>query len=82
LGFRSDLIFAAIRRIRKDITKSLNADAIAFFYEPKLLSEWEYDFLQSTKSMRNLSLKQASIRQRINEKVLAIIRRRGFRGSD
>ena len=31
LGLRSDLIFTAIKRIRKDPEKSLNADAIAFF---------------------------------------------------
>jgi hypothetical protein len=82
LGFRSDPIFAAIRRIRKDDTKSLNADAIVFFYERKLLTEWEYDFLQDTRAKRNLSLKQMAIRQRINDKVLAAIRKRGIKGPD
>lgn len=82
LGVRSDLIFAAIRRIRKDDTKSLNADATAFFFERKLLTEWEYDFLQDTKAKRNLSAKQMGVRQRINAKVLATIHRRGFRGPD
>lgn len=39
LSLRSDLIFAAIKRIRKDPDKSLNADAIAFFYERGALNE-------------------------------------------
>lgn len=48
LGLRSDLIFAAIKQIRKDITKSLKADAIVFFRERGLLTSWEYNFLQDT----------------------------------
>lgn len=80
LGFRSDLIFAAIKRIRKDITKSLNADAIAFFNERGLLTTWEYGFLQDTMQKRALSPAQSTTRQRINEKVLAAISRRGFQG--
>ncbi len=40
LGLRSDLVFAAIKRIRKDIGKSLNADAIVFFHRRGLLNAW------------------------------------------
>ena len=82
LGFRSDLIFTAIKRIRKDITKSLNEDAIAFFKERGLLTKWEYGFLQDTMKKRNLSGKQFASRKTINEKVLVAIKRRGFRGPD
>jgi hypothetical protein len=82
LGFRSDLIFDAIKRIRKDITKSLNADAIAFFNERGLLTVWEYGFLQDTMSKRSLSVAQVAARKKINEKILAAISKRGFRGPD
>ena len=82
LGFRSDLIFTAIKRIRKDISKSLNADAIAFFRERGLFTHWEYGFLQNTMSKRNLSAAQSATRKSINEKVLSAISRRGFRGLD
>jgi hypothetical protein len=82
LGVRSDLIFAAVRRIRKDNTKSLNADAVVFFYERKLLNEWEYKFLQDTKAKRVLSPNQMAARQKINAKILAMIQKRGFRGPD
>jgi hypothetical protein len=82
LGFRSDLIFASLRRIRKDITKSLNADAIAFFNQRRLLTSWEYRFLQDTMSKRQLSPAQRTARQRINAKVLSAIGKRGFQGPD
>lgn len=82
LGFRSDLIFKAIKVIRKDMAKSLNADAIAFFMDRGLFNDWEYRFLQNTMRKRTLSTAQLSARKRINEKVLAAIARRGFRGPD
>jgi hypothetical protein len=71
-----------VARIRKDITKSLNADAFAFFNERSLLTSWEYRFLQDTMSKRQLSPAQRGARQRINEKVLSAIGKRGFRGPD
>ncbi|MGR0188401.1 hypothetical protein [Azospirillum aestuarii] len=80
MGLRSDLIFAAIKRIRKDITKSLNADAIVFFWERGLLTAWEYRFLQDTMAKRSLSPAQAATRAKLNQKVLDVVKRRGFQG--
>jgi hypothetical protein len=80
LGLRSDLIFTAIKRIRKDGDKSLNADAVAFFYERQVLNEWEYNFCQSTMRLRRLTSAQLGKRRDINQKVLATIKRRGFQG--
>ena len=82
LDLRSDLIFAAIKRIRKDITTSLNEDAVVFFNERGLLTSWEYKFLQDTLSKRVLSPAQAVSRERINHKVLAAVSKRGFQGPD
>ena len=82
LGFRSDLIFAAIKRIRKDPTKALNANAVAYFHERRLLNAWEYGFLQSTMRKRNLSAAQLATRLKINQKVLAAVKKRGFQGPD
>ena len=82
LGFRADLIFESIKRIKKDTTRSLNADAIAFFYSVKLLTNWEYGFLQDTIRKRKLSLAQLNKRSQINRKVLSAVRRRGFQGPD
>jgi hypothetical protein len=82
LGFRSDLIFAALKRIRGDVTKSLNADAIAFFRERGVLNSWEYTFAQDILKKRNLSSAQLASRRKMNEKVLAAVARRGFHGPD
>lgn len=81
LGIRSDLIFAGIKRIRRDISKSLNADSIVFFYERGIITDWEYGFLQDTKLKRVLSVRQAETRENINRKVLAAISRRGIGGT-
>ena len=78
LGFRSDLIFASLKRIRKDMTKSIGADAAVFFHERSVINGWEYEFQQNTVRKRHLSPKQQTTRQTINEKVLASIRRRGL----
>ena len=80
LGLRSDLIFAAIKRIKKDPDKSLNADSIVFFHERKLLNEWEYNFSQNTLRTRKLTTAQLSARRSINSKILAAIQKRGFQG--
>lgn len=80
LGLRSDLIFTAIKRIRKDPDKSLNADAITFFHERRLLNSWEYGFCQSTMRLRNLTPAQLGKRRDINQKILTAIRTRGFQG--
>jgi hypothetical protein len=58
LGFRSDLIFDALKRIRKDINKSLGAEATVFFHGRRVLNDWEYGFQQDTMRKRDLSLKQ------------------------
>ena len=80
LGVRSDLIFTGIKRIRKDIEKSLNADSIAFFHQRGLLNNWEYQFLQNTMRKRNLTFRQMETRRQINQKVLSALSRRGFQG--
>jgi hypothetical protein len=78
LGFRSDLIFKSLKRVRGNLDKSLGADATAFFFERGVLNEWEYRFQQDTMHKRDLSDKQLHTRRKINEKVLTSIRRRGL----
>jgi hypothetical protein len=65
LGFRSDLIFAGLKRIRKDPAKSLNPDAITFFRQRGALSDWEYNFLQDTMRKRTLTPAQLAKRRSI-----------------
>lgn len=78
LGIRSDLIFSALKRIRKDIEKSLNPDALAFFRERGVLSRKEYEFLEDIRLKRDLFARQISWRCSLNRKVLAFVVKRGL----
>jgi hypothetical protein len=80
LGIRSDLIFKALGRIRKNLDKSLNADALVFFNGRGLFTPREYQFLQDTMNKRKLSEAQLKWRRALNQKVLNAVSRRGFQG--
>jgi hypothetical protein len=77
LGMESEALFRGIRRIRKDNSKSMGADLAVWLFERGLISRWEYEFQGSTTRKRNLSDKQQQHRQRINQKALQAIKRRG-----
>lgn len=70
LGLRSDLIFQALKRVRKDFDKSLNAEAIDHAYKHDWINDWEKDFYFDTMRKRSLSERQAHFRRQINQKVL------------
>lgn len=75
IGLPSNLIFQAVKRVRKDNQKSLNAEAIQHAYEKGWINEWEYKFSIDTMRKRNLSQKQLQKRMKVNEKMLANMRR-------
>jgi len=75
IGLPSDLIFQAVKRVRKDNQKSLNTEAIQHAYEKGWINEWEYKFTIDTMRKRNLSGKQLQTRMKVNEKMLANMRR-------
>jgi hypothetical protein len=77
-GIRSDLIFVALSRVRRDITKSLNPDAITFFHQRSVVNNWESRFLQDTCKKRSLSAAQMRKRVEINQRVIDIIASRGL----
>lgn len=70
LGLRSDLIFAGIKRVKDNTQKSLNEEATEFFYEQKVINEWEYEFQMNTLNKRKLTLRQIDARLKINKKVV------------
>lgn len=70
MGIPSHLIFDGIKRVRRDPTAALNAAAIEHATNRGWISGWEETFLHNTKRKRELSEKQATIRLRINLKVL------------
>lgn len=76
IGLPSDLIFQAVKRVRKDNQKSLNAEAIQHAYDKGWINKWEYDFSINTMRKKNLSEKQLNTRIKVNEKMLANMRRK------
>jgi len=75
IGLPSDLIFQAVKRVRKDNQKSLNAEAIQHAYDKGWINEWEYTFSIDTMRKRNLTQKQLQTRMNVNDKMLANMRR-------
>jgi hypothetical protein len=79
LGLSSDRVFQGLRRIRKDPSKSLNEDAIVFFFRNMtLLTPREYEFLLDTRRKRALTDRQLSWRIALNKRVLAAVQQRGL----
>lgn len=75
LNLPSVLIFQAIKRIKKDNHQSLNAEAIQYAYDKGWINEWEYKFSKDTMRKRNLSPNQLCCRIKVNNKVIANMRR-------
>ena len=76
-GIRSDKVFTALKKIRADNMKALNADAINYFHQRNIINNWEFDFLQNTRLKRDLSQLQMDTQLGINRKVLASVQKRG-----
>ncbi|MGF7192108.1 hypothetical protein JOE11_005185 [Robbsia andropogonis] len=76
IGLPSDKIFQAVKRIRKDSAKSLNAEAIGHAHDKGWINTWERDFYLNNMRKRNLSEKQAQKKTQINEKVIHHMQRR------
>jgi hypothetical protein len=69
IGLPSDKIFQAVKRVRKDTTRSLNAEAIEHAYEKDWINDWERKFYFDIMRKRNLTTKQAEKKVKINEKI-------------
>ena len=69
-GLPSDKIFQAVKRVRKDNERSLNAEAIQHAYDQGWINDWERDFYFDVMRKRNLSSRQLAKKVQINEKVM------------
>ena len=76
MGLPSHKIFDCLRRISKDVTKGLNGETVEYAYGKNLISDWEKDFSFNTGKKRVLSDKQAVVREKINRKIIAGIKRK------
>ena len=73
IGLPSDKIFQAVKRVRSNDTKSLNAETIDHAFRNHWINEWERNFYMDVLRKRNLSSKQLSKKKQINGKVLSKI---------
>lgn len=72
----SDKIFQAVKRVRKDTKKSLNAEAVQHAFDRGWIAKWEKDFYFDIMRKRNLSPKQAAKKAQINEKFMRNMQRK------
>jgi hypothetical protein len=77
LGMQSKRIFAALKRIRADINKSLNPRTLEMFVGLKAISaQDEAAYLEFWRKRKHITEEQAKLRRRVNEAILAYVARR------
>ena len=75
INLPSDKIFQAIKRIRKDASKSLNPEAVQHAFDRKWITEWEKTFYFNILRKHNLIEKQRTIKLKINARVLQNVKK-------
>lgn len=75
IGLPSDLIFQAVKRVRCDVTKSLNAESLSHAIAKGWVNQWEHDFYLRVMRKRNLTAKQSAKKSQINQKFMLNMRR-------
>lgn len=67
---RSDKIFQAVKRIKLDVSRSVNSETIEFGYDKEYITERDKKFYMDIMRKRNLSVKQRAWKESINKKIL------------
>ncbi len=75
LDIPTDRIFTSIKRIVKDCTKSVNAHVIEYAHDMNAINNWEREFYMDIMRKRILSTKQSNIKEKINKKLLSMIKK-------
>ncbi|EGR0307403.1 hypothetical protein [Vibrio parahaemolyticus] len=75
IGLPSDKIFQAIKRVRKDDEKSLNAEAISHAYDKGWINDWEKSFYLDVMRKRKLTPNQLNKKTQINNKLASKMKR-------
>jgi len=70
MEIESDKIFKSIKKIQKDIDKSLNLETIKYAHQKNWINDWEKDFYLDISLKKNLTEKQSSKRLQVNKKVI------------
>jgi hypothetical protein len=75
VGLPSEKIFQAVKRVRKDTSKSLNGEAIQHAFKRGWINDWEKNFYFDIMRKRSLTSKQEDKKLEINQLVLLRMRR-------
>ncbi|TOQ66508.1 hypothetical protein [Vibrio parahaemolyticus] len=75
IGLPSDKIFQAIKRVRKDDEKSLNAEAISHAHDKGWINDWEKSFYLDVMRKRKLTPNQLNKEVQINNKLASKMKR-------
>lgn len=68
-------IFAPIKRVLADETKSVSVDLIIYARKKLIISKWEHDFYINIQRKRKLSYKQKYYKVQINRKIVQAVAR-------
>lgn len=70
MGIESDKIFKSVKKIKKNIEKSVNLETIKYAHEKAWINEWEKDFYINIMYKKNLTPKQKAKREQVNNKII------------
>lgn len=66
-----DAIIISIKKIKKDISKSISIEALNYIYKKNIITDWEYNFYNNIHKKRILTEKQIGTKETINNKFLS-----------
>ena len=70
LGIRSDKIFNAVKKIKKDNIASVNSETLDYALQHKWISNTDHNFYKNIIRKRNLTPKQQKWKSDINKRVI------------
>jgi hypothetical protein len=70
MGIDAQKIFASIKRIKKDISKSVSADTLALYLDAGEITQRDFDFYENISRKRQLTTRQAAWKEDINRRIL------------
>lgn len=75
IGLPSNNVFQAIKRVRKNISKSFNKEAVELAFHKNLINDWERAVYINIMRKRTLSEKQEKVKKEVNQKILRFFQR-------
>ena len=70
MGIRSDKLFTAIKKIKKEPTKSVNLELLEYAFGKAWINDWEFNFYDDILRKRVLTYKQEGIKKKLNARIM------------